>query len=229
MTDATRILLVEDHELLSEGVALALRASGYEVTVSSETSLDDVVALASRVQPRLVLLDLQLGDMGSGCDLVGPLRARGAEVLMLTGVTEPAELGACIEAGAVGVVAKAKSFDTLMGAIDSALQGSPGFQAIEREQWLAAARERRAERRAALEPFESLTAREAETLALLVDGLAAEAIAEKTFTSLATVRSHVRSILRKLGVNSQLAAVGLARRAGWPQSGRASSPGRPRP
>lgn len=229
MTEAARILIVEDHELLSEGVALALRASGYDVTVSSEKSLDGIVTLASKVRPKLVLLDLQLGDMGSGCDLVGPLRAGGAEVLMLTGVTDPAELGACIEAGAAGVVGKATSFDTLMGAIDSALQGSPGFQAAQREQWLAAAKERRAERRAALGPFESLTAREAETLALLVDGLAAEAIAEKTFTSLATVRSHVRSILRKLGVNSQLAAVGLARRAGWPQSGQASSPGRPRP
>lgn len=214
----TRILIVDDHELLSQGVALALRSLGHEVTVSSESSLAGVVKLASTLLPRLVLLDLQLGDLGSGLDVIAPLRATGADVLMLTGVTDEADLGACIEAGAMGVVAKTVAFDDLLESINLAFDGRAGPPA-ERERWVAALHDQRAQRGTALEPFRSLTPREEATLALLVEGRAAEAIAEQTFVSLATVRSHIRSILQKLGVNSQLAAVALARRAGWRPDG----------
>jgi DNA-binding NarL/FixJ family response regulator len=215
VSGARRILIVEDHELLSHGVSIALQAAGYEAVVSTETSQKGIEQLAAELRPLLVLLDLQLGDMGSGRDLIAPLLATGANVLMLTGVTAEAELGACIEAGAVGVVAKSTPFDTLLHAIDDAVRGAPGFQAAERAQWLAALRRQRTERRESLEPFRTLTPRESATLGLLMEGRAAEAIAEQTFVSLATVRSHIRSILQKLGVNSQLAAVALARRAGW--------------
>jgi DNA-binding NarL/FixJ family response regulator len=69
-----------------------------------------------------------------------------------------------------------------------------------------------------LGPFEELTARERYVLARLIDGRCAEAIAADAYVSLSTVRSQIRSILRKLGVNSQLEAVALARRAGWPEA-----------
>lgn len=213
------VLIVEDHELLSQGVSLALRASGYDVTVATEPTLEAVVALAEQVRPAVVLLDLQLGALGSGYDVIAPLTDTGAQVLMLTGVTDDVELGACVEAGAIGVVAKSSTFDALLARIDEVLEGQPNLQARERERWLDALRKHRLDRRSALEPFGRLTAREAETLALLMDGRAAESIAQETFVSLATVRSHIRSILQKLGVNSQLAAVALARRAGWAPSG----------
>jgi DNA-binding NarL/FixJ family response regulator len=73
----------------------------------------------------------------------------------------------------------------------------------------------RAGLRKALTPFERLTMREREVLAALVDGLSAEEIAETQFVALTTVRSQIRSVLQKLGVRSQLAAVAHANRVGW--------------
>ena len=64
-------------------------------------------------------------------------------------------------------------------------------------------------------PFESLTDRERQVLEALVDGTAVREMAEGWFVSEATVRSQVRGVLMKLGVNSQLEAVARARRAGW--------------
>jgi two-component system, NarL family, nitrate/nitrite response regulator NarL len=62
--------------------------------------------------------------------------------------------------------------------------------------------------------------REAEVLRGLIEGRSVDELAQEAFVSIATVRSQVRAILRKLGVTSQLAAVGLARRAGWPSDPR---------
>jgi DNA-binding NarL/FixJ family response regulator len=64
-------------------------------------------------------------------------------------------------------------------------------------------------------PFESLTPREAAVLGDLLEGRSADDIAEASFVSITTVRAQIRSILSKLGVRSQLAAVSMARRAGW--------------
>ena len=79
------------------------------------------------------------------------------------------------------------------------------------------------EREAVLAPFAHLTAREAEVLADLMEGLATDVIAERHYVSLATVRSQVRAVLQKLCVNSQLAAVALAYRSGWSIEERATA------
>ena len=80
---------------------------------------------------------------------------------------------------------------------------------------LASLRMHRELERERLRPLDRLTAREREVLSDLVCGLAANEIAERRFVSLTTVRTHIRAILRKLDVNSQLAAVALARRSDW--------------
>jgi DNA-binding NarL/FixJ family response regulator len=72
-----------------------------------------------------------------------------------------------------------------------------------------------AENNAPLEPFARLTPREQYVLAALVDGLAPDEIATNSSVSIATVRSHIHSILEKLSVHSQVAAVSLAVRSGW--------------
>ena len=73
----------------------------------------------------------------------------------------------------------------------------------------------RASVRKSLSPFERLTTRESPVLSALIDGLSGEEIAEAHFVALTTVRSQIRSLLQKLGVRSQLAAVAHANRAGW--------------
>ena len=92
-----RLLIVEDHELLSGTLALALRQLGIEVETSLGPTADDIVETARRLAPVLVLLDLELGNrLGSGLDLVKPLTAAGAKVVIMSGVTDRARLAACL-------------------------------------------------------------------------------------------------------------------------------------
>lgn len=213
----SKVLIVEDHELLAGTMAMALRQEGLDVHAASGPSPAAVVELARSLAPVLVLLDLELGGaMGSGLDLISPLIDAGGRVVMVTGVADRARLGACLEAGAVGVVSKAAEFSVLIDTVRRAVDGAPLLREDERQALLDEARHRRRADHDRLAPFETLSPREQAVLERLVAGESAETIAEGSFVSLATVRSHIRAILLKLGVNSQLAAVAMARHAGWP-------------
>lgn len=212
-----RILIVDDHELLAGTLALALRQEGIEVSVPPASSPAAILDAARSLAPVLVLLDLDLGPpLGDGHGLVRPLLEAGAQVLVVTGVTDQGRLGACIEAGACGVVSKGAGFEGLVEAVRRAAAGERVMPEERRQTLLAAARARRRDEAARLAPFLALSRREQAVLAGLVAGQSAEVIAERAYVSLATVRSQIRAILLKLGVNSQLAAVALARDAGWP-------------
>ena len=210
------VLIVEDHELLAGTMSMALRQQGFDVHAVAGPTGDDVVEAARRLAPVLVLLDLELGPtLGSGLDLVGPLVDAGGRVVMVTGVTDRARLGACIEAGAAGVVSKGAEFAVLMEAVTRAAEGVPLLRDDERLALIEEARRRRRVDHDRLAPFDALSPREQAVLRRLMAGESAETIADRSYVSLATVRSQIRAILLKLGVNSQLAAVALARQAGW--------------
>jgi DNA-binding NarL/FixJ family response regulator len=210
------VVIVEDHELLAQSLALALRARDLHVVISPAVTADPVITLVRDHRPRLVLLDLDLGEHGPSVPLISRCVDEGARVLMLTAVTDRARLAACIEAGAVGVVAKAQPLDELVSAITEVIEQGTALSYGQRQQWLAELREHRSLEAHRLEPFARLTERERQVLAALLDGLSADRIAEEWVVSITTVRSQIRSILLKLGVNSQLQAVAEARRAGWP-------------
>ncbi|HUH07012.1 MAG TPA: response regulator transcription factor [Egibacteraceae bacterium] len=213
------MLIVEDHELLAQSLSFALRAEGLGAALVMSDSAEAILAAQREHEAQVVLLDLDLGVFGSSVQLIEPLRAGGANVVMLTGATDRIRLAECLEAGAVGIVAKSAPFDELVIAVRRAVSETALMSAHERATLLDELRRHRAAERASHEPFERLTGREGEILDALIDGRQAEAIAQDSFVSVATVRSQIRSVLMKLGVNSQLAAVALARRAGW-RSGR---------
>jgi two-component system nitrate/nitrite response regulator NarL len=211
------LLIVEDHELLAGTLALALRQKGHHVEAVAGPSSGDIVERARQLAPVLVLLDLELGPpLGSGLDLVGPLVEAGARVLMVTGVTDPARLGECISAGAIGVASKTAGFDSLVEGVRRAAAGDEVLSEEERQALLGAARARRRADSARLAPFMLLSRREKVVLTGLIAGESAETIAENSYVSVTTVRTQIRSVLLKLDVNSQLAAVALAREMGWP-------------
>ena len=212
---AARVALVDDHELLAHSAAYALRAHGIESHVVEVTTLAEIEAAVLRIQPQVVLLDLHLGLAGLSTPLIPTFRSAGIEVVVLTGETDRAAWGACIEAGAAALLEKRSSFDDLVERLRRIIAGDSAMPAFDRHDFLAALNERRSSERARLEQFTRLTAREAEVLQQLMRGRAAEEIAETTYVSIATVRSHIRAILQKLGVNSQLAAVAAATQAGW--------------
>jgi two-component system, NarL family, nitrate/nitrite response regulator NarL len=213
----TKVMIVEDHELLAQSLTVALAGEGMDVERVVASSPAEVLEGADRVRPAVVLLDLDLGaTVGSSVPLIGPLRELGTLVVMLTGVTDRVQLAECVEAGAIGIVSKTESFTHLVESVKEAVALGSLLSHGQRDELLRELRRQRADQEQRLKAFERLTPRERDVLAALMDGRSAEAMAEGWVVSLATVRSQIRSVLMKLGVNSQLAAVALARRAGWP-------------
>jgi DNA-binding NarL/FixJ family response regulator len=211
-----RVLIVEDHALVAIGLQVALGARGWCVETTDGPTAADVIEHARRFQPRCVLLDIDLGEcVGCGIDLIAPLRATGAEVVMLTAETRRSVLASSIEAGAAGWIGKDAFLDTVIAALEAVLAGEPLLGRCTREALLDELRIERTGLRRALSPFERLTSRERAVLAAMMEGLSAEEIAETHVVSLTTVRSQIRAVLTKLGVRSQLAAVAAANRVGW--------------
>jgi two-component system, NarL family, nitrate/nitrite response regulator NarL len=216
VSERARVLIVEDHALLAQSVVLALRAEGFEVEMAGALTGDAIVEAAQEHKPDVVLLDLDIGgELGTSLAIIPPLQETGARVVMVTGVTDRARLAACVEAGAIGLISKADPFDVLIEAVKEAVELGTLLSPGQRDDLLAELRRQRATDRERLKAFEQLTRREAQVLAALMDGYSAEQIANQWVVSMATVRSQIRSLLMKLGVNSQLSAVAMARKAGW--------------
>lgn len=215
---APRVLIIEDHELLTQLLVAAFRDGGIDDVTApdpGQLSLDAVMGLVHRIRPDVVLLDLHLGRSGMATGHIRPLVEAGAAVLIMTASDDPAVLGECLEAGAAGIFSKIQPFEQLVEQVRHSARGDAVISTAARDRLLANLRERRGAEVNAQEPFEDLTGRERVILAGLVRGATAEQIAVEEFVALTTVRSQIQGVLRKLGVNSQLLAVAMARDAGW--------------
>lgn len=215
-TTFKEIAIVEDHDLLAESLAFALEHAGVNVQVVPILSSDNVVAFFQQHESDIALLDLDLGgEIGSSLSLIPRIRSLGVEVIMMTGVTDRTRLAECLEAGAIGLLSKTSKFDDLLASIVAVASGADLLSEIERSLYLTELNNSRKAEKSRFEPFDALTAREREILGDMVAGCSAEQISEDRFISVATVRSHVKTILRKLNVHSQLAAVAMASERGW--------------
>jgi len=210
-----RVAIVEDHALLAHALARALCEIGFAADSVVPAAGQEVVASVASFRPDVALLDLDLGDLGSSVPLIPGLRALGCKVVVVTGEGSRARWGECVEAGADAVVTKAVSFDELLERIARILDDHEEIVRAEQEELRACAREHRRHEKRRRERFERLTPRECDVLDALMQGRTAEEIASDTFVSVTTVRSHIRSVLQKLEVNSQLAAVASAIRCHW--------------
>jgi DNA-binding NarL/FixJ family response regulator len=218
MSRRLRVLVVDDHALIAESVAAALRASGLEVGLADLSSRERLVTAVAALPPDLVLLDLELGGaIGDGTTLVRPFIQAGTRVLVMSAVTDPVRIGAALEQGAVGHVPKSASFIDLLNTALAAARGEEVTSPSRRQHLLHLLRTTREREAAARAPFERLSPRERQVLRAIADGRTVGQIAKDWYLSEATVRSQVRGILTKLGVSSQVEAVGLALTAGWLQ------------
>ncbi|MGI9607920.1 MAG: response regulator transcription factor, partial [Acidimicrobiales bacterium] len=212
----TRIAIIDDHALLAQIVAKQLEANGHEVlqVVIDAGLIEPVRAF----EPELVLLDLELGpDMPGGRQLIDMLLDVCPAVLVLTGITDEIIIAECLELGVRGVLGKNAGFDNLVETISACCMGEPvAPSAAERMRLSGLLANRRRLRRKQVEPFMQLTSREAEVLRSLMAGMSAAEIGDLGFVSISTVRSQIKSILRKLEASSQIQAVAMARQAGWP-------------
>lgn len=213
------MVLVEDHQLFAEALDVALSVEGYDVhrvpVPDDGAAPATLVSRVARHRPRVVLLDLDLGGFGDGIRLVEPLTRSGAEVVVVTGDTDQARWGDAIRHGARKVLSKSQPLRDILATVRRIVAGLPVMDRAEREELLAEWDRHRAGSQHVRDRLDQLTVREREVLGHLMRGLAVREIARMSVVSEATVRTQVKSILAKLEVSSQLAAVGLAHEVGW--------------
>lgn len=214
-----RVALVEDHDLLATTLGIALEIEGMEVLRARLDGRGELRAQLSTFRPHVALIDLDLGPLGDGGQLIPDLVADGVRVIVVSGTTDDADLGRCLAFGAIGCVPKRCGLHELIAAVEGAAVGQSNLSPRRRTDLIAIWQTQKASREDGEERLRQLTPREAEILARLMDGMTVERIAVESVVSAGTVRTQVKSILAKLGVNSQLQAVALASRAGWAARG----------
>ncbi|MFD7864492.1 response regulator [Streptomyces sp. NPDC057682] len=198
-----RILLCDDHAVVRAGL-LALLGSEPDIEVAGEAgSGEEAVALAARLAPDVVLMDLQLGDGIDGVEATRRIVAASADahVLVLTTYDTDADITRAIEAGATGYLLKAERPEELFAAIRSAAQGRTTLSPPVASRVMARMRK----------PLPTLTDRERDILGQLSQGLGNREIARALFISEATVKTHLGRIYDKLGVDTRAGAVAVAK------------------
>jgi DNA-binding NarL/FixJ family response regulator len=211
------VVIVDDHELFAESLELALNMEGYDArrVPTATTTPQALVSGVTRFQPRVVLLDLDLDELGDGAHFITPIARSGANVVVITGSNDQAEWGECVGRGARKVISKSQPLNEILSVVRRICQSLPVMDAAERERLVGLWSEHRREAEDLRARLDRLTPREREVLGRLIEGHQVREIARESVVSEATVRTQVKRILRKLEVSSQLAAVGLARQAGW--------------
>ncbi len=197
-----RILLCDDHVVVRAGL-LALLGSEPDIEVVGEAgSGEEAVAMAAKLTPDVVLMDLQLGTGIDGVEATRRIAPTGVHVLVLTTYDTDADITRAIEAGATGYLLKAERPEELFTAIRSAAQGrttlSPPVASRVMDRMRGAARP-------------ALTERETDILGQLAHGLGNREIARALFISEATVKTHLGRIYAKLGVDTRSGAVAVAK------------------
>jgi DNA-binding NarL/FixJ family response regulator len=209
---STTVLVVDDQALVAHSIAVALRGVGMAAAAVPPARVGE---LSARPAPPggLVLLDLDRG--ADPVALVPGLRRAGWQVLLVTGTSDDTAAALGMAAGACGRVHKSRPFEELVRIATLAAEGRPVMSVLERTRLLDLADTAQAAARRDHDRWGRLTPREQEIVDRIAAGRRPAAIAEEFVVSLATVRSHIRSILAKLGVCSQLevAALANARRA----------------
>jgi DNA-binding NarL/FixJ family response regulator len=206
MSDATTVLLVDDHELIRQGLTRAFERQQDFRVIGQASSVTDAMALAADLSPDVIVTDVRLPD-GTGLDLVRDLRRRNPAVglVVLTMYAGDEQLFAALEAGASAFVAKDAPADDVVAAARHARISPQSFTAAN----LGEAMRRR------LEPSgPQLTPREREVLELLAQGLGVAAIARTMYVSESTAKTHISKIYDKLGAANRAQAIMVAVRAG---------------
>jgi DNA-binding NarL/FixJ family response regulator len=212
---AERILLVDDHPLTRSALAGLLSQHGFDV-VGEASDGEEAIEAAVRLQPDLILLDLSMPGL-DGLSALPRLReaASECEVVVLTASGTEENLLGAIRGGAAGYLLKSEPPERIVDFLRGVAQGEAALSGAVARRLLEQVREGGGRNSGVPDPIAAaLSARELEVLLLLDDHLATDEIAKRLFISEHTVRSHVKSLLRKLGVSSRreaLEALSVAR------------------
>lgn len=203
MSDAIRIMIVEDHHIVRRGFVALLQMMGDVEVVAEASDGTEAVALFPKYQPDVTLMDLRLPKMG-GVEAITTIRSKfpEARIIVLTTFDGDEDIYRALQAGAKGYLLKGMSAEELMEAIRSVHRGKTRIPAV--------VAERLAERLSG----PALTDRETDVLRLIVGGNSNKEIAAALFISEATVKTHVNNLLSKLGVTDRTQAATTALQRG---------------
>ena len=204
---AERVLIVDDHPLTRDALSSLLGAGGFDV-VGEAADGAAALELAHSLQPDLVLLDLSMPEL-DGLAALPRLReaAPECEVVVLTASGTEDNLLAAIRGGAAGYLLKTESPERIVEFLNGVADGEAALSGAVARRLLEQVREGTAHSGVPDAIAEAVSARELEVLLLLDEHLATDEIAKRLFISEHTVRSHVKSLLRKLEVSSRREAL----------------------
>jgi len=202
-----RILIVDDHPLTRDALVALLAQQDFEV-VGAAASGEEAIVQAGRLQPDLVLLDLAMPGM-DGLTALPRIREQApeAEVVVLTASDAEESLLGAIRAGASGYLLKTEPPEQIAGFLRGVARGEAALSGGVARRLLERVREGGRLGGIPESIARVLSAREVEVLLLLDEHLGTEEIAQRLYISEHTVRSHVKNLLRKLGVSSRREAL----------------------
>jgi len=195
-------LIVDDHEVVREGLRLSLSRAPHIRVVGEAGDGRAAIDLAERRKPNVVIMDVRMPGL-DGLDATKELMAKepNVAVLIFTAYSERSLLARGLESGAKGYILKEAPHETLVRAIEKVAGGDSFIDPALMPAFLSGK-----------DREDMLTAREREILQLLADGMSNADVAQRLFISQETVKSHVRHILAKLEADTRTHAVAIALR-----------------
>jgi DNA-binding NarL/FixJ family response regulator len=201
-----RLVLIEDHQALREGLELLLGREGCEVVGTAGTAAEGR-ELIERLEPDVSLVDIRLGD-DSGIELTRAVLRDDASrrIVLYTGSSDVELLISGLDSGASGYALKEGTPNELTGALETVADGGTYVDPRLRPELLS---------RQATQRMPSLSKRQREIMDLLSQGLTGEDVAERLVLSSETVKTHIRNAMSKLEANTRVHAVAIALREGY--------------
>ena len=202
-----RLVLIEDHQALREGLELLLAREGCDVVGTAGTAAEGR-RLVEELAPDVALVDIRLGEEEDGIDLTRSLLAEDPErrVVLYTGSSDEELLFSGLDSGARGYALKDGSPRELVDALALVAGGGSYVDPRLRPALLS---------RRATERLPSISNREREILDLLAQGLTGEAVAARLVISAETVKTHIRNAMNKLEATTRVHAIAIALREGY--------------
>ena len=199
-----RVLLVDDHMVVRSGLSTVLSVYDDLKLVGEAGDGEEAIRLCERLQPNVILMDLLMPKM-DGVTAIKAIKSRWPQIqiIALTSFKEKEYVEGALKAGANGYLLKDVSAEELVNAVRRAVVGQPSLSPEAAQVLIHNVSE-------PAQPLMEMTGREKEILALMVEGLSNNEIAERLFVSQSTVKFHVSNILSKLGVTGRTEAVALA-------------------
>ncbi|TMC53220.1 MAG: response regulator transcription factor [Chloroflexi bacterium] len=204
----TRVLIVEDHRVVAEGLAALINHQTDMKVVGTVGTVAECIPAAAELNPDVVLLDFRLPD-GAGPDAADAIRGirPAAKMIFLTREDTDAARFAAVQSGASAFLHKSKAASEVVAAIRDVARGKMLITPRTIATLLT-------KRRSIEAQLERLTPREKEVLTLMAEGYPSRAIAAELGISYTTIRTHIRSLGSKLAVHSKLEAIVKARELG---------------